>query len=281
MASLRRTVRTVGNSAFIGFCFITTAVALFVLALILWTLVVKGLGGLNLHVFTMSTPAAGSEGGLLNAMLGSVIMCVIAMIIAGLIGVLAGTWLAEYGRDHWYAQTVRFLNDILLSAPSILVGLFVQQLLVAPFHGFSAMAGSVALALIAVPIITRTTEDVLKLQPPSLRESGVALGTPLWTTIRKVLWKAAGSGILTGALLAFARISGETAPLLLTTMSNQFLSWRLDKEMANLPVVIFNFALTAADDLVRLAWTGALILAVAVLAANIAARIITRERRPS
>ena len=146
---------------------------------------------------------------------------------------------------------------------------------------FSAVAGAVALALLAVPIITRTTEDVLKLQPAALRESGVALGTPLWTTIRQVLWKSAGSGMLTGALLAFARISGETAPLLFTSLNNQFQSWDLTRPMASLPVVIFNFALSAYDDLVRLAWTGALIIAVAVLAANIAARIITRERNPS
>src|ERR1700722_8367714 len=281
MASLRRTLRSTGNGLFVGFCYVVTIIALAVLAAILWTLLAKGIGGVNLDVFTKSTPAAGSVGGLLNAIVGSVVMCVLAMVIAVSVGVLAGTWLAEYGRNHWYAELVRFVNDILLSAPSVLVGLFVYQLLVAPFHGFSALAGAVALALIAVPIITRTTEDVLKLQPAALRESGVALGTPHWTDIRKVLWKSAGSGILTGGLLAFARISGETAPLLFTALNNQFLSLRLDKEMASLPIVIFQFALSAYDDLVRLAWTGALIVAVAVLAANIMARIITRERRPS
>jgi len=282
VASLRRTLRSTGNGAFVVFCYVVTTIALAVLAAILWTLLVKGFGGINLHVFTMSTPAAGSEGGLLNAIVGSVIMCAMAMVMALIVGILAGTWLAEYGRNHWYAELVRFVNDILLSAPSVLIGLFVYQLLVAQvIHHFSALAGSVALALIAVPIITRTTEDVLKLQPIALRESGVALGTPLWTTIRKVLWKSAGSGILTGALLAFARISGETAPLLFTALNNQFLSLRLDQPMASLPIVIFNFALSAYDDLVRLAWTGALIVAVAVLAANILARIITRERRPS
>jgi phosphate transport system permease protein len=274
-------MRVAGNGAFIGFCFAATAVALFVLALILWTLLLKGFGGLNVHIFTMSTPASGSEGGLLNAMVGSVIMCAIAMVIAIAVGIMAGTWLAEYGRDHWYAQTVRFVNDILLSAPSVLVGLVVSELLVQHLiHHFSAIAGAVALALIAVPIITRTTEDVLKLQSPALRESGVALGTPLWTTIRDVLWKSAGSGILTGAILAFARISGETAPLLFTSLSNQFMSFDLTHPMASLPVVIFNFGLSAYDDLVKLAWTGSLIVAVAVLAANILARIVTRERRP-
>jgi phosphate transport system permease protein len=281
MASLKRTFRTTGNGVFTVFCFVATAVALAVLAVILWTLVIKGAGGINLQTFTKSTPAAGSQGGLLNAMIGSLIMCAFGMVIAVLIGVLAGTWLAEYGRNHWYAQTVRFVNDILLSAPSVLVGLFVYQVLVAPFHGFSALAGSVALALVAVPIITRTTEDVLKLQPSALRESGVALGTPLWTTIRLVLWKSAGAGILTGGLLAFARISGETAPLIFTAGGNQFLTFALHKPMASLPVVIFNFALSAYDDLVQLAWNASLIVAVAVLAANILARIITRERNPS
>jgi phosphate transport system permease protein len=282
MATSRRLIRSAANGVFTVFCYVGALLALGILAVILFTLVLKGAVGLNLHIFTMSTPAAGSEGGLLNAMLGSLIMCVLAMVLALGIGVMAGTWLAEYGREHWYAQLVRFVNDILLSAPSVLVGLFVYQLLVAHVIGhFSAIAGAVALALIAVPIITRTTEDVLNLQPTALRESGVALGTPLWTTIRKVLWKSAGSGMLTGALLAFARISGETAPLLFTAVSNQFLSFRLDQPMANLPVVIFNFALSASDDLVQLAWTGSLIVAAAVLAANILARTITRERRPS
>ena len=281
MASPRRLLRSIGNGVFTVFCYGGAVLALGVLAVILFTLMLKGAGGLNVHIFTMSTPAAGSEGGLLNAMVGSIIMCAMAMVLAVGVGVMAGTWLAEYGRDHWYAQLVRFVNDILLSAPSVLVGLFVYELLVANVIGhFSAIAGSVALALIAVPIITRTTEDVLKLQPTALRESGVALGTPLWTTIRKVLWKSAGSGMLTGALLAFARISGETAPLLFTAVSNQFMSLRLDQPMANLPVVIFNFALSASDDLVQLAWTGSLIIAAAVLAANIAARTITRERTP-
>jgi phosphate transport system permease protein len=281
MSAFRKSVRSAGNGVFIGFCCTGTILALGVLAAILWTLVVKGFGGLSVHIFTMSTPAAGSEGGLLNAMIGSVIMCAMAMVIAVLVGVLAGTWLAEYGRNHWYAQTVRFVNDILLSAPSVLVGLFVYQILVAHVIGhFSAVAGSVALALLAVPVITRTTEDVLKLQPPALREAGVALGAPLWTTIREVLWKSAGSGMLTGALLAFARISGETAPLLFTALNNQFQSWDLTRPMASLPVVIFNFALSAYDDLVRLAWTGSLIVAAAVLGANILARIVTRERAP-
>jgi phosphate transport system permease protein len=280
MASFKKTRRIVANGAFVVFSFVTTAIAVAVLAAILWTLVAKGFGGLNLHIFTMSTPAAGSEGGLLNAIVGSAIMCAIAMVIAALIGILAGTWLAEYGRDHWYAQTVRFVNDILLSAPSVLIGLFVSQVLVAPFHGFSALAGSVALALVAVPVITRTTEDVLKLQPSALREAGLALGAPLWATIRDVMWKSAGTGMLTGALLAFARISGETAPLLFTAFGNPNFSLSLTKPMASLPTVIFSDGLSAYDDLVKLAWTGSLIVAAAVLGTNILARIVTRERTP-
>jgi len=302
MVSLRRARRTVANGGFILFCYVTTAIALYALALIFFSLVVKGIGGINANVFLMSTPAAGSTGGLANAIVGSVVLCIIGMVAAIVIGILAGTWLAEFGGNGLYAEIIRFLNDILLSAPSVLIGLFVYGLMVAPehyflfipnpWHGYTALAGGVALGLIAVPIITRTTEDVLKLQPQALREAGVALGTPLWTTIRKILWKSAGSGILTGALLAFARISGETAPLLFTALNNQFQSFGPDKPwfgltsaftspMASLPAVIFNFALSAYDDLVSLAWAGALILAVAVLAANILARLVTRERRPS
>jgi phosphate transport system permease protein len=281
MASARRARRSIVNGAFTGFCYAVTAIALIALTFILWSLMTQGLGGLNLDIFTKSTPAAGSPGGLINAIVGSIIMCALGMVIAIAVGIMAGTWLAEFGRDRPYAQIVRFVNDILLSAPSVLIGLFVYTLLVAPFHGFSALAGGVALALIAVPIITRTTEDVLNLQPTSLRESGVALGTPHWTTIRLILWKSAGSGILTAVLLAFARISGETAPLLFTALNQQFFSLDLTKPMASLPIVIFQFALGPYDDLQKLAWTGALIITAAVLVANILARIINRERTPS
>jgi phosphate transport system permease protein len=273
--------RRAANAVFVGFCFVVTALALAALALILWSLVAQGVGGLNLKVFTMATPAAGTPGGLINAIVGSVIMCLLAMVIALTIGVLAGTWLAEYAGESRYGSMVRFLNDVLLSAPSILVGLFVYEILVAPFHGFSGFAGSVALALLAVPVITRTTEDVLKLQPTSLRESAVALGTPFWRVIRTVLWRAASSGIVTGALLAFARISGETAPLLFTALNNQFFSWNMAKPMANLPVVIFQFALTPYPDLNKLAWAGALIIAVSVLGVTIIARIVSRDSKPS
>lgn len=280
MASMKRTARSLANVGFVGFCYVVTGIALVALGLILWSLLTHGVGGLNIQVFTMSTPASGSQGGLLNAIVGSVIMCVSAMVVAVAVGVLAGTWLAEYGRDSLYASAVRFVNDILLSAPSVLVGLFVYNILVAHVIGhFSAIAGAVSLALIAVPIITRTTEDVLKLQPTSLRESGVALGTPHWTAIRKILWKSAASGILTGGLLAFARISGETAPLLFTSLGNQFFSLDLTHPMASLPTTIAQYALSAYDDWIRLGWVASLILSLAVLAANILARVVTREPR--
>ena len=279
VSAARITSRRVSNGIFVGFCYFVTAIALVFLAAVLWTLIDKGLGGVSISTFTMDTPAAGSPGGLRNAIVGSVLICVFAMALALLIGILAGTWLAEYSGDGRYGSAVRFLNDVLLSAPSILIGLFVWYLLVATLHHFSGFAGAVALALIAVPVIARTTEDVLRLQPTSLRESGVALGTPFWTVIRAILWRAASSGILTGALLAFARISGETAPLLFTALNNQFFSFNMGREMANLPVVMFNDALSAYDDLQRLAWAAALIVSVSVLGVTIVARLVSREQK--
>ena len=278
--------RKVGNVVFVVFCWITAAIALAALAAILFSLLKDGLGGMNLKIFTMDTPAPGSEGGLRNAIVGSIMMCALAMVIAVFVGVLAGTWLAEYAGDSAYGKVVRFVNDVLLSAPSILVGLAIYQLLVAPFHGFSGFAGSVALALLAAPVVTRTTEDVLKLQPAALREAGVALGSPLASTIRRILWRSAQTGILTGGLLAFARISGETAPLLFTALNNQSFDWAhpwlaMTKPMANLPSVIFQGGLSAYDDLRNLAWAGALVIAVAVLGVNIIARTLARETRQS
>jgi phosphate transport system permease protein len=246
---------------------------------VLWTLLQKGLAGMSLDIFTMDTPASGSRGGLRNAIVGSIELCTLAMAIALVVGILAGTWLAEYAGDSRYGSVVRFINDVLLSAPSILIGLFVWYLLVKNvFHHFTGYAGSVALALIAIPVIARTTEDVLRLQPTSLRESGMALGTPFWTVIRSILWRASTAGIMTGALLAFARISGETAPLLFTALNNQFMS-DMGHEVANLPVVMFNDALSAYDDLQRLAWAAALIVSVSVLAVIIIARVLTREQK--
>ena len=222
MSAAKLVRRRVGDIVFKAFCWSVTGLALLALTAILWSLLVQGIGGLNLDVFTLSTPAAGSRGGLANAIVGSILMCLLAMVLALTIGILAGTWLAEYGGRSKYGAVIRFLNDVLLSAPSILVGLFVYEMLVAPFHGFSGFAGGVALALLAAPVITRTTEDVLLLQPTTLREAGVGLGAPLSYVIRQVLWRSARGGLLTGALLAFARISGETAPLLFTALNNQF-----------------------------------------------------------
>jgi len=273
--------RKVGDVAFKVFCVVVTGFALMALTAILWSLLSQGAMALSPNLFTQSTPAPGSPGGLANAIVGSLMMCVLAMVLAVTVGVLAGTWLAEYGGRSAYGAVVRFLNDVLLSAPSILVGLFVYEMLVAPFHGFSGFAGAVALALLAVPVITRTTEDVLLLQAATLREAGVALGAPLSYIIRQILWRSARSGLLTGALLAFARISGETAPLLFTALNNQFFSVDLRHPTANLPVVIFNFALSAYDDWRRLAWGGALLIAGTVLTVTVVARIVAKEQRRS
>ncbi|MBV8594386.1 MAG: phosphate ABC transporter permease PstA [Caulobacteraceae bacterium] len=278
--------RRAANFLFVGFCFVVTAIALAALAFILYSLVSQGLAGLNLRIFTMDTPAAGSPGGLRNAIVGSILMCLEGMVLAVVVGVLAGTWLSEYAGTSRYGSVVRFLNDVLLSAPSILIGLTVYVFLVAPFKTFSGFAGGVALALLAAPVITRTTEDVLKLQPIALRESGVALGAPLWHVIRTILWRGAASGMITGGLLAFARISGETAPLLFTALGNQFMDWKrlgaaMLHPMASLPVVIFQDALTPYPDLNRLAWAGALLIAVAVLTVTILARIFSSESRRS
>jgi len=273
--------RRILNRVFSFACYLVTGVALVALAAILWTLVSRGVGGIEPAVFIKSTPAPGSQGGLANAIVGSIMLCVIGMVLATVIGVLAGTWLAEYGGSSRYGSVVRFLNDVLLSAPSILVGLFVYEMLVRPFHTFSAFAGAVALALLAIPVITRTTEDVLRLQPSALRESGVALGAQFSLVVRQILWPSARNGILTAALLAFARISGETAPLLFTALNNQFFSLDPRHPIANLPSVIFQFALSPYDDWRRLAWVGALLIAATVLTVTIVARLLAQEPRRS
>ena len=270
--------RRAANAVFVMLCGLATLIALSFLVLILWTLVANGVGGINAMVFTHDQPPPGSAGGLRNAIVGSLIMCGLGMLVALLVGIMAGTWLAEYGAGTRLAQVVHFLNDVLISAPSILIGLFVYELLVAPFHGFSALAGGVALALLATPIVVRTTEDILSLQPASLREAGMALGASRAFVIRKIIWQAARNGLLTGGLLGFARISGETAPLLFTSLGNQFLNAsQLTQPMASLPTTIFQFALSAYDDWQRLAWVGALLIACAVLAINIVGRLIARE----
>jgi len=280
--SARAARRKAANYVFIGLCMIGTAIAVLALALILGSLVSQGIGGLNLQIFTMDTPAAGSEGGLRNAIVGSLLMCGVGMIIAVVVGILAGTWLAEIGGDTPYGHAVRFLNDVLLSAPSILIGLFVYQILVSgsPFAlgHFSGWAGAVALAILATPVVTRTTEDILNLQPNALREAGMALGGSQFSTIRKIIWKAAGAGLLTGGLLGFARISGETAPLLFTALGNQFFTGNLNEAMESLPHTMYNFALTPYDDLKKLAWVAASLVAFAVLGINILGRWLARDK---
>ena len=278
--------RKAANAVFVGFCTLAATLAILTLAAILVTLVGKGLAGLDLDVFTKDTPAAQSVGGLRNAIVGTILMCVAGMVVAVFIGVLAGTWLAEYsGRNGYlrsYASVVRFVNDVLLSAPSILIGLFVYEVMVKNLIGhFSGWAGAVALAFLAIPVVVRTTEDVLRLQAKQLRESGIALGATMWTTIQAILWKAAGGGIITGLLLAFARISGETAPLLFTALGNLNFSLDMNQPMANLPKVIFDFALSADDNWRRLAWVASLLIAFAVLGINILVRVISQEQRRS
>ncbi|MFI4933133.1 MAG: phosphate ABC transporter permease PstA [Caulobacterales bacterium] len=278
VSSPRVAIRRAVNVLFVGFCCAVTLLAIFALAAILFTLVKNGAGGLGLDFFTK---AETTGQGLADAILGSIMICALAMAIALIVGIMAGTWLAEYSGEGRYGVVVRFLNDVLLSAPSILIGVVVAQLLVAnTIHHPSGYAGAIALALLAIPVITRTTEDVLRLQPVSLRESGIALGTPFWTVIRTIIWRASTSGILTGALLAFARISGETAPLLFTALGNNFISWNMYHEMSALPLAIFQFT-TGSPDQVKLAWSGALIVSVAVLAVTIIARMIAQEQKRS
>jgi phosphate transport system permease protein len=248
------------------------------LGLILYTLIVQGFGGLSPKVFTEMTPPPGSDGGLLNAIAGSVIMSFLAVLVGTPIGVLAGTYLAEYGRHTRLAGAIRFFNDILLSAPSIVIGLFIYEIFVINMGHFSAIAGAASLAVIVIPVVVRTTENMLLLVPNSLREAGTALGAPMSFIIRSVTWRAARAGIVTGVLLAVARISGETAPLLFTALNNQFWSSDLGQPMASLPAVIFQFAMSPYDDWHRLAWAGALLITFTVLALSIAARLLESKR---
>src|SRR5262245_8275173 len=250
------------------------------LLLILTVLIVKGVGGLSLAVFTEMTPPPGSAGGLLNPIVGSLILTFLAVIIGTPLGILAGTYMAEYGRYSNLTLVVRFINDILLSAPSIVVGLFVYEIMVAQMGHFSAWAGAVALAMIVIPVVVRTTEDMLLLVPNTLREASSALGLPQWLVIRHVAYRAARAGMITGVLLAVARITGETAPLLFTALNNQFFSWNLNAPMASLPVVIFQFALSPYEDWQQLAWTGALLITVTVLALSIFARSLASKKVP-
>ena len=264
--------RRSGNTVIMGLCWAATALGLGVLAIILGTLLYKGLGGLSLGVLTRMTPPPGSDGGLLNAIVGSVVMTFMGVAIGTPIGILAGTYMAEYGRYDRLTGVVRFINDILLSAPSIVMGLFVYTVMVWPMGHFSGFAGAAALAVLVIPIVVRTTENMLLLVPNPLREAASALGMPRSLVIRRVAYKAAQAGMITGVLLAVARVSGETAPLLFTALNNQFWSSNMNAPVASLPVVIFQFALSPYADWQRLAWVGSLIITFAVLALSIAAR---------
>lgn len=257
---------------------LVTALGIFVLAWILWTLLRMGFQGLSIKMFTETTPPPGSSGGLLNAIFGSLVLTGLGILIGAPVGVLAATYLAEYGNNGKIAAATRFINDILLSAPSILIGLFVYVIAVVPSRHFSGWAGALALALIAIPVIVRTTEDMLRLVPSDLREAATALGAPRWKVVVLVCYRAARAGILTGVLLAFARIAGETAPLLFTALNNQFWSVNLNAPMANLPVVIFQFALSPYEDWQRLAWAGALLVTVSILGLNIFVRLMLGKR---
>ncbi len=258
-----------------------TVVGLGWLVLILGALFWRGFTGLSLAVFTQMTPPPGASGGLLNPIIGSLILTVLAVAIGTPIGILAGTYMAEYGRYDRLTSVVRFINDILLSAPSIIVGLFIYEVMVAPMGHFSGWAGGVALAVLVIPVVVRTTEDMLTLVPNALREAATSIGLPRSLTIRHICYRAAQAGMVTGVLLAVARISGETAPLLFTSLNNQFWSTNLNAPMASLPVVIFQFALSPYKDWQSLAWTGALIITLAVLALSITARSLVASSKQS
>jgi phosphate transport system permease protein len=266
--------RRLVNAVVMGLSVAATAFGLLWLVLVLWTLVSNGIAAITPALFAQMTPPPGSSGGLLNAIFGSLVMTVIATVIGTPTGIMAGTFLAEYSRGSRFGEVVRFLNDILLSAPSIIIGLFVYELVVVQMGHFSAWAGALALAIIVIPVVVRTTEDMLTLVPNALREAAAALGTPKWKVIVMISYRAAIQGMLTGVMLAVARIAGETAPLLFTALNNQFWSIDLNAPMANLPVVIFQFAMSPYADWQLLAWGGALLITVTVLCLNIGARVL-------
>jgi phosphate transport system permease protein len=277
----RYTARRRSNAVAMALSLAATLFGLGWLVLILGVLLWKGLSGLSPAVFTQMTPPPGSSGGLLNPIVGSLILTVLAVAVGTPIGVLAGTYMAEYGRYGRLTSVVRFINDILLSAPSIVVGLFIYEVVVAPMGHLSGLAGGVALAVIVIPVVVRTTEDMLTLVPNALREAATSIGLPRSLAIRYICYRAAQAGMVTGVLLAVARISGETAPLLFTSLNNQFWSTNLNAPMASLPVIIFQFALSPYKDWQSLAWTGALIITLAVLALSITARSLVRSSRQS
>ena len=256
---------------------IAMLIGLMALGWILWTLVDFGFHGLHVKLFTESTPPPGSDGGLVNAIAGSLMMSFVGTLIGTPVGIMAGTYLAEFGQRGWLAPITRFLNDILLSAPSIIVGLFIYEIYVMRVHHFSGWAGSFALSLLVIPVVVRTTEDMLRLIPDTLREAAAALGAPRWMVVTMITWRAARAGMITGILLAIARISGETAPLLFTALNNQFYSNNMNAPMANLPVVIFQMAMSPYDDWHNLAWAGALLTTSLVLILSIGARILFKK----
>jgi phosphate transport system permease protein len=266
--------RRLVNAVVMGLSVAATAFGLLWLVLVLWTLVSNGIAAITPALFGQMTPPPGSSGGLLNAIFGSLVMTLIATVIGTPTGIMAGTFLAEYSRGSRFGEVVRFLNDILLSAPSIIIGLFVYEVVVVQMGHFSAWAGALALAIIVIPVVVRTTEDMLTLVPNALREAAAALGTPKWKVIVMISYRAAIQGMLTGVMLAVARIAGETAPLLFTALNNQFWSTDLNAPMANLPVVIFQFAMSPYADWQLLAWGGALLITVTVLCLNIGARVL-------
>ncbi len=262
------------NFGILALSLTATGLGLLILFLIMGSLVVNGVPALSLDLFTQNTPPPGSNGGLANAIFGSVAMTVVGTLVGTPVGILTGTYLAEYGRGSALAPVVRFVNDILLSAPSIVIGLFVYEVMVVPMGHFSGWAGSVALAIIVVPVVVRTTEDMLSLVPAGLREAAFALGAPEWKVIVLVTYRAALQGMMTGVMLAIARIAGETAPLLFTALNNQFASANMNAPIANLPVVIFQFAMSPYADWQNLAWAGALLITLTILCLNILARLL-------
>ncbi|HEY7986820.1 MAG TPA: phosphate ABC transporter permease PstA [Methylophilaceae bacterium] len=269
--------RRVINGVNLTLSLLTVGIALFFLAWILFTLFSHGFAGVTVKTFTMNTPPPGSAGGLLNAIYGSLMMVLVATLIGTPTGILAGTYLAEFGRTGWLAPATRFINDILLSAPSIVIGLFVYSVMVHRMGHFSGWAGAVALALIVLPVVVRTTENMLQLVPSSLREAAAALGSPQWKVVVMVSYRAARAGILTGVLLAVARIFGETAPLLFTALNNQFMSTNMNGPISSLAVIIFQFAMSPYVDWHDLAWAGALLITLFVLGLNVLARSIFKS----
>ena len=270
------TLRKVKNRAFIGFCLLSSLFGLMVLSSVLYSLIGNGLAGMQLDLFTELTPGPGSPGGLKNAIIGSLILTTLGILIATPLGVLAGTWLSESNRGSKAAEILRFLNGMLMSAPSILIGLFVYKLVVVSTGTFSGWAGATALAILALPVIVSTTDEMLRLVPTTLKEAGSGLGAPRWRVITKLCYRAAGSGIITGILLAMARITGETAPLLFTALNSNYMTTDLSQPMANLPVTIYQYAMSPYEDWNQLAWSGALLITTFILMINILATVLPR-----